>query len=161
MLACTVLILKTAGQASGRPGTCYSWPTLPHSKTVWSLCLGFGTFHVAALASPQEAQRIWVTLCLKGATQTCSTNYERIYSRHPLSHPTFQQWWKTCLLPHPYMAAITCFLYGTSWKSYAASAAFSTKQKCYHPQSETEKTQDGWWGSVPHSTVARVRGAKH
>ena len=161
MLACTVLIPKRAGKASGRAGICYFWPTLPHAKEseasswLWNIPCG------CISHSPQSSEDM-IDFLLTGRSPVLQHKLPRNWQHtHTHSHPALQKRRMIHLILYMNLAAISCFPDCTASKSSVYSICFLNYIKMLSSmlmQSETEKTQGRWWGFVHRSRLASVRG---
>lgn len=161
MLACTVLIPKRAGNASGRAGICYFWPTLPHAKEsetssrLWNIPCG-------CISHSLQSSEDMTDFLLTGSSPVLQHKLPRNSQHiHTHSHPALQQRKKRHLLLYMNLAAIPCFPDCTASKSSVYSICFLNYTKMLSSmliQSEREKTQDRWWGFVHRSRLASVRG---
>ena len=127
MLACTVLIPNRAGKASGRPGICYFWPTLPHAKEseasswLWNIPCG-------CISHSLQSSEDMINFLLTGSNPVLQhklpRNLQHTHTHtHTHSHPALQRRRKIHLL-YMNLAAIPCFPDCTASKSYVYSIFF-------------------------------------
>lgn len=89
-------------------------------KSIWNLWPELESFLAAVLTillRPREYE--W--LGAKREQPKSEALIIKDYTADTHTHPASQQRWKMHPLPHVNVAAITCFLYSSGWKSYARS----------------------------------------